>query len=131
MHSAAFQLSKVRRLIRTQGKVFYFSKPGRNEFGEPNGETVSHEIQGVFHEALGFASGYATKTTSEDTTIRKKDFPMVLTLWESLGELRHTDVLIFNGKSYRVNEIKNVAEANLIANISLEEVQTNGSGVQV
>ena len=129
MHSAAFQLNKVRRLIRTQGKIFYFSKPGRNEFGEPNGDLVPHEIQGVFHEALGYASGYATKTTSEGTTLRKKDFPMVLTLWESLGELRHTDVLTFNGKSYRVNEIKNVAEANLIANISLEEVQTNGSGI--
>lgn len=131
MHSAAFQLNKVRRFIKTQGKVFCFSKPKRNEFGEPNGETVSHEIRGVFHEALGLASGYSSKTTSEDTTIRKKDFPMVLTLWESLGELDHTDMLTFNGKSYQVNEIKNVAEANLIANISLEEVQTNVSRVQV
>lgn len=131
MHNAAFQLSKVRRLIRTQGKVFHFDRPVKNEFGEPNGETVSHAIKGVFHEALGLASGYSSKTTSEDTTIRKKDFPMVLTLWESLGDLQHTDVLTFNGKSYRVNEIKNVAEANLIANISLEEVQTDGSRVQV
>ena len=131
MYNAAFQLNKIRRLINTQVQEFHFTSLGKNEFGEPNGETVSHVIQGVFHEALGYASGYATKTTSEGTTIRNKDFPMVLTLWESLGELRHNDILTFNGKSYRVNEIKNVAEANLIANISLEEVQTNGSGVQV
>lgn len=129
MHSAAFQLSKVRRLIRTQGQDFYFTKPAKNEFGEPIEDGEPLIIRGVFHEALGFASGHSPKVTSEGTTIRKKDFPMVLTLWESLGELHHTDTMTLNGKTYRVTEIKNVAEANLIANISLEEVQTNGSGV--
>lgn len=120
MHNAAFQLNKVRRLIRTRGQAFKFDKPGKNEFGEPNGETVSHIIQGVFHET----TSYASKTTTEASTIRKKSSPMVLMLWESVGELHHKDVLTFNGKPYRVNEIKNIAEANLVADISLEEVQT-------
>lgn len=119
MHRAAFQLRKVRRLITTQGQDFKFDKPGKDEFGEPNGETVSHTIQGVFHET----TSYASKTTAEASTLRKKSSPMVLTLWESAGELHHKDVLTFNGKPYRVNEIKNVAEANLVADISLEEVQ--------
>lgn len=119
MHKAAFQLNKVRRLIKTQGQTFKFDKPGKNEFGEPNGETVSHTIKGVFHET----TAYASKTTSDASTIRKKSSPMVLTLWESVGELHHKDELTFNGKSYRVNEIKNIAEANLVADISLEEVQ--------
>lgn len=120
MHKEAFQLNKVRRLIKTQGQTFKFDKPGKNEFGEPNGETVSHRIQGVFHET----TSYASKATTEATTIRKKSSPMVLTLWESVGELHHKDVITFNRKSYRVNEIKNIAEANLVADISLEEVQT-------
>lgn len=124
MHSAAFQLNKVRRLIRTQGKPFKFTKPGKNEFGEPNGETVSHEIRGVYHETSSYASGHVAKSITEATTIRQKALPMVLALWESVGELQHQDMVTFNGKPYRVNEIKNVAEANLVADISLEEVQT-------
>lgn len=121
MNSAAFQLNKVRRLIRTQGKIFKFVRPGNDEFGEPNGETVSNEILGVYHES---SSGYATKNTTEATTIRQKPLPMVLALWESARELHHQDTLKFNKKQYQINEIKNIAEANLVADISLEEVQT-------
>lgn len=124
MHSAGFQLNKVRRFIKTQGKPFKFSKPGKNEFGEPNGETVSHEIIGVYHETFNYTSGYADKTATEATTIRQKALPMVLALWESVKELHHQDMLTFNGKPYRVNEIKNLMEANLVADISLEEVQS-------
>lgn len=131
MHSAAFQLNKIRRLIRTQGKVFSVKKPMRDEFGEPTGEGEYQEIKGIFHEAIGGSSGYYSKETSEGTTLRKKGFPMVLTLWESLGELHHTDIVTFNNKTYKVTEIKNITEANLIASISLEEVQTDGAGVQV
>ena len=124
MNHKAFQLNKVRRFINTYGQIFQFDKPGKNEFGEPNGETVSHKIKGVFHETSGFASGYITKTTSDSTTIRLKSNPMFLTLWESVGDLKHQDELIFNDKKYRVNGVTNLLQANLIAEISLEEVQT-------
>lgn len=127
MHNAAFQLNKVRRLIKTQGQAFVFDKSGKNEFGEPNGETVSHIIQGVFHETTSFIS----KATSEASSIRKKPSPMVLTLWESLGELRRNDILKLNKKEYRVIEIKNLSEANLVADISLEEVQADGKRAEV
>lgn len=124
MNSAAFQLNKIRRLIKTRGKIFKFEKPGKDEFGEPNGETVSRSIVGVYHETPGYASGHSRKSTSEATTIRTKGYPMVLILWEDLGNLHHQDELLFNEKRYLVTEIQNVAEANLIANVSLEEVQT-------
>ena len=124
MQHGAFQLNKVRRLIACQGKDFWFSTPGKNEFGEPNGKTVSRLIKGVYHENTGFASGHAPKISSEATVIRKKGFPMVLTLWESVLGLHHEAQVKFNGKTYKVTEIHNVAEANLVANISLEEVQT-------
>jgi hypothetical protein len=124
MNHKAFQLNKVRRFINTYGQIFQFDKPGKNEFGEPNGETVSHKIKGVFHETSEFASGYITKTTSDSTTIRLKSNPMFLTLWESVGDLKHQDELIFNDKKYRINGVTNLLQANLIAEISLEEVQT-------
>lgn len=124
MNHKAFQLNKVRRFLKTYGLIFQFDKPGKNEFGEPNGETVSHKLQGVFHETSGSAFGYVTKTTTDSTTIRSKSSPMLLTLWESVGDLKHRDELLLNGKKYRVNEITNLLQANLVAEISLEEVQT-------
>lgn len=119
MHGAAFQLNKVRRLINTQGKAFHFEKPIKNEFGEPNGQTVSVVLRGVFHET----TSYLNKTSTDASTLRKKASPMVLMLWESAEGLHHTDELKFNEKTYRVTEIKNLQEANLVADISLEEVQ--------
>lgn len=120
MQAAAFQLNKVRRLILTQGKLFQFERPKVNDFGEPTDGKTIYTIRGVYHET----AGYSNKTSTEATTIRKKALPMVLTLWESAKELHHQDVLTFNGKPYQVTEIKNIAEANLVADISLEEVQT-------
>ena len=124
MNGTAFQLNKVRRAIRTQGKLFRFTRPGKNKFNEPNGETESYEFVGVYHEL----TGYKRKSTGESATIREATMsnsaPMVLMLWEDAKELHHQDQVKFNDKTYRINEIKNLAEANLVADISLEEVQT-------
>lgn len=122
MDKAAFQLNKVRRLIKTQGKPFWFKTPKRNEFGEPNGETVSVMLVGVYHETPYVGSGYVTKTTSEASTTRVKSQPMIFALWEEAKCLKSQDTLSFNGKSYQVNSVTNIAQANLLADISLEEV---------
>lgn len=121
MNNGAFQLNKVRRILRTQGQLVTFKKSKLNDFGEPTKDFDSFEILGVFHET----TAYASKTASEASTIRKKSSPMLMCLWEDIAEtIDHKDQVEFNGKKYLVNEIKNLAEANLIADISLEEVQT-------
>lgn len=125
MDALSFQLNKVRRLINTQGKLFTFKRPGTNEFGEPNGQTESVNIKGVYHETTSFLS----KSATEATTIRQKPSPMILCLWEDAQKILHTDELTFNGKSYKVGEVKNISEANIVGDISLEEVQTNGQRV--
>ena len=125
MDALSFQLNKVRRIINTQGKLFAFKRPGTNEFGEPNGQTESVDIRGVYHETTSFLS----KTATEATTIRQKPSPMILCLWEDAQKILHTDELTFNGKSYKVGEVKNISEANIVGDISLEEVQTNGQMV--
>ena len=124
MKHTAFQLSKVRRLIRTHGQSFEFCTRGKNEFNEPTDETVSHIVQGVFHESSKFSSGYVTKTSADSSVTRLKSQPMILTLWESISDLGSLEELRFNGKTYKVNEITNISQANLVADISLEEVQT-------
>lgn len=125
MDALTFQLNKVRRLINTQGKNFQFKRRGTNEFGEPNGQTESVDIVGVYHETTSFLS----KSATEATTIRQKPSPMILCLWEDAQKILHTDELSFNGKSYKVGEVKNISEANIVGDISLEEVQTNGQRV--
>lgn len=125
MDAVSFQLNKVRRLINTQGEHFSFQRQETNEFGEPNGQTVSVNIAGVYHETTSFLS----KTATDATTIRQKPSPMVLCLWEDAQKLLHADELSFNGKSYKVGEIKNISEANIVGDISLEEVQTSGQRV--
>ncbi len=119
MYKGAFQLNKVRRLIITQGRLFTFVTEGKNDFGEPNGETVSQNLKGVFHET----TSYVSKETSSASTTRKKSSPMVLTLWESVKEINKSYQVQLNGKTYQVNEVKNLCESNLLADISLEEVQ--------
>lgn len=125
MDALSFQLNKVRRLINTQGKLFTFKRRGTNEFGEPNGQTEFVNIVGVYHETTSFLS----KSATEATTIRQKASPMILCLWEDAQKILHTDELSFNGKNYKVGEVKNISEANIVGDISLEEVQTNGQRV--
>lgn len=121
MNQRAFQLNKVRRTIRTLGQSLLVQREGTNDFGEPNGETESLELKGVFHES----TGYLTKSTSESSTVRKKSSPMLLCLWEDVENRVHLqDHILLNGRKYMVGEIKNLLEANLMADISLEEIQT-------
>lgn len=123
MHSAAFQLNKVRRLIKTHGRRFQFDRAGRNEFREPNGETVSHELRGVFHETQPIHSHIGVET-SEGSSMRQRSSPLILALWEDAVDVLNKDLVRFNNKTYRVNGITNLLEANLVADISLEEVQS-------
>lgn len=121
MHNGAFQLNKVRRIIKTQGASITAKKYETNGFGEPTGEPEIVTIPGLFHEA----TAYASTTGTEDSTVRKKSSPMFMCMWEDIAEILHLeDEVVFNNKTYRINEIKNLSESNIIADISLEEVQT-------
>lgn len=122
MNARLFQLHKIRRLICTQGYGFEFFLPGENEFGEPDGVSETHIVAGVYHETTSFLS----KTSSDSTTIRQKPSPMILCLWEDVERLSHMMQLKYNGKLYRIGAIRNLSEANIVADISLEEVQDNG-----
>ena len=121
MDALEFQLNKVRRLINTQGQPFKFIRQDVDDFGEPNGQPVSVIISGVYHET----TGYLSKTSAEAATIRKKPSPMILCLWEDAKKVIHTDELVFNEKTYKVCEVKNLSEANIVGDISLEEVQSS------
>ena len=123
MNSVQFQLNKVRRLISTQGRSVVVTRQGKNKFNEPNGEAEVFNIKGVFHET----TSYLSKTGSNGSTVRSKPSPMFMCLWESAESLQHTDQVFINNRTYNIGEIKNIDEANAIADISLEEVQISGT----
>lgn len=122
MNAAAFQLNKVRRLIKTEGRSVVVTRQGKNKFNEPNGEAEVFNIRGVFHET----TSYLSKTGSNGSTIRTKPSPMFMCLWEEIKNLKHTDQILLNNHTYNIGEIKNLCEADVIGDISLEEVQTGG-----
>lgn len=123
MNSSAFQLNKVRRLIRVQGRSVVVTRQKRNKFNEPNGEAEVFSVTGVFHET----TSYLSKTGSDGSTVRAKPSPMLLCLWDDIKKLKHTDQIILNNRTYNIGEIKNLCEADVAGDISLEEVQTNGT----
>ena len=120
MEYPAFQLNKVRRIIQRQGQLVRFERQGTNVYGEPIGDGVSIVVRGVYHETT---EGHLTKSATDATTLRQKVSPMLLCLWEEAVRLLHTDQAKLNGKTYQVNEIRNMGEANIVADISLEEIQ--------
>lgn len=121
MNSPNFQLNKVRRHLRAFGRDFTFIREGTDSFGEPNGTTESFIIQGIYHETN---SGTTTvQNNSDSATTWPKKIPSMLCLWEYAKQVRLTDLVTINSKRYKISQIRNLEEANLVADILMEEVQ--------
>lgn len=123
MFSDKFQLHKVRRLIHTNGLVYDFVRPTKNEFGEFSDENTADalhiSVRGMYHET----SSYLSQTASDSTTIRKQVSPMILCTWENAKMLKQNDRLKIHDKLYTISGVKDIAESQVIADISLTEVQ--------
>ena len=120
MISEQFQLHKVQRLINTNGVTYNFIRYSKNEYNEPSEESYENiSVKGMYHGT----TAYLSLTSSDSTTIRKQISPMILCTWEDAKVLKQEDQLMLHGKLYRVSGIVDIAELQLIADISLEEVQ--------
>lgn len=120
MYAISAQLNKIRRLINTQGGWFLFTKKGKNDFGEPSDEVESTvRLRGVYHET----TSYLKKSSGDAATVRAKSSPMILCLYEVAAFLDTDFMLEYRGKTYRIGEIKDVSEAGIACEISLEEIQ--------
>lgn len=118
-----FQIHKVVQAIKTHGSSFTFARPAVNEFGEPIDSDQRIEIHGIYHTT----HSYVSTNGAQGSTTRSKRSPLILALIEDGAKLQTGDVLVYQNRKYTVTEIQNVSEMNICADISLEEVQTNGS----
>ena len=126
MNHGVFQLNKIRRAIKTQGVSVYIETPNFDEFNEPIGSIPLKSLRGVFHEVVSFGS-YSPRNLTDASTTNKETYPMLLCLWEDVADLIPLkDELFYNGKTYKISEVKNIGESNLIADLSLEEVNSDG-----
>ena len=121
MNSPNFQLNKVRRHLRAQGRDFTFIREGTDSFSEPNGTTESFTIQGIYHETN--RGTMTIQNNSDAATTWPKKIPSMLCLWESAQQVNLTDLVSINSKRYKISQIRNIEEANLVADIIMEEVQ--------
>ena len=112
MDAKSFQINKVAKTLKRSGQEFIL-----NKFGEPTEQKKEIKIIGLFHET----TSYISKSATDASIIAKKSSPMILCI-DFNGVLKG-DKLIFNGKNYLVNEVKDLLESNAIFDISLEEIQ--------
>lgn len=122
MQSAPFQLNKVAQQIRRLGVSVTVKQPEVDDFGEPTGESKDWSLKALIHVYFT----YQTASSTDAATTRKKTCPVLLCLWEDIKGLSVKDTLLYNGNVYIVGGINNIEGANLIGEVSLEEVQKNG-----
>lgn len=127
MINTRFEAYKIKRELKRSGIDYEFSRPEKNEFGEPIGDKlkVVGTLKGLYHEQ----NGAIKITTSDATQIRTKKVPMILCLYEDTASLilQIGDVVKINTKTFRVTGVLNIQEWNLISDISLEVVD---NGIQ-
>lgn len=122
MEAALFQLYKVQRAISTQGTLFTVENSSKNEYNEPTDMVQTTQFKGLYHEYQE-TTGFIAKTTSDSSTVNRKSSPMILCILDEVKGLSKGDHIIANRKTYELVEIKDIAEAGIIADLSLEEIQ--------
>lgn len=117
MNAKSFQINKVAKALKRSGQEFVFERPVLNKFGEPTDQKKEIKITGLFHET----TSYISKSAVDASIIAKKSSPMILCI--NFNGVQKGDKLVFNGKNYLVNEVKDLLESDAIFDISLEEIQ--------
>lgn len=115
-----FEQAKIQRLLKTNGEYFEFKRNRLDKFKQQINETEkeTYNILGVYHET----QGYVSMQINEASMTRAKKQPMVLTTFEEAKEINLSDILKYNGKRYKVINVRDVLENGVFADISMEVV---------
>lgn len=125
MLNTKFEAYKIQRELKRSGVEFEFRRPKMNEFNEPTKEsTVVCVVTGLYHEQNQYVQITTGTMEGNTTQIRTKKMPMILCLYEDVEpfKLKVGDSVKINSNTFRVVNIANIQEWNIIADISLEVV---------
>lgn len=125
MRAPRFEKAKVTRLINTIGEDIEFKRSVLNEYNEATDEAVSiAKVKGVYRNT---SAGYISVTSTEAASVRSSKVPMVLVLWDdSIKTIKQNDFVTIGERKLYVTGVENVGEWNLLAEVSLSEVITDG-----
>lgn len=115
----AIELYKVKREINMHGSEYVVQRYETDSRGEStNIRQDVKSIRGLFH----IVKGYIRETRSDAVHIHSKGQPKLLVLWEDIEDIKQDDIIIINQKEYKVIEVNNIEEYNIVCDISLEVV---------
>lgn len=123
MLNTKFEAYKLKRELKRNGIDYEFRRSDKNKFGEPQDNSkVVGKLRGLYHEQ----NSKVEITTGDTTQIRTKKVPMILCLYEDTASLALEigDFINVNSKTFKVTGVVNVQEWNIIADVSLEVVDS-------
>lgn len=113
-----FEKAKLKRFITTHGAEYTFSKAGKNDFGEPQGEASVSVVKGVYHET----QGYVTQSGADASTTKTKPQSLIMCSKEDSTNLSSGMTLQLKGKTYKLVDIRDVNQLGVAVDLSLEVV---------
>lgn len=109
----------VEREITRNGSIYTVKRNKVDKYGEPTQEVEEvTTLRGLFH----ISKSFVTQNTSDGSQTKTKGQPMVLALWEECETIQNGDFVVINSNTYKITDINNIEEYNIIADISLEVV---------
>lgn len=114
------ELHKVAREIATHGNNYTFLRDKVDKYGE----TIDDEIEtvctanGIFHTS----KIYVSKVAKDATTSHTKGSPMLLLRYSDSDGIKQNDYVFINNKKFKVVDVNDIQEYNIIVDISLDEV---------
>lgn len=119
MRNLQFSLHRIKRAIIVQGAEYQVLRDQVDEFNEPTGSnTQVARIRGLWHTS----NEYTVAKGQESSTIRSKENPRILTVWESATGIEQGDFITVGTTRYNVTGVTNVGELGIAAEVSLEAV---------
>lgn len=115
----SYELHYIKREIETHGTKFSIYRKVFDKYKQDTGEYEEiTEISGLFHTE----KGYVTETSGDFGTTRERGNPKLLVMMEESQNIKVDDFTIVNGNVYKIVDKNNVAELNVVCDLSMEVV---------
>lgn len=127
MINKKFEAYKIAREIRRSGQNYQIKRCYDNKYGEPTSDEYKSVCQfcGLYHED----NSNIQIQTGDAIQFRTKKIPMILCLYEDIEhfDIKPNDVIIINKNLYKITGLVNIQNWNIVADISLEVVDSGNS----
>ena len=110
------ELCKVSREIQRHGDKADVYEVILDDYGEYQGKNMTDSVSVLFHITKGFVS----QSIGDATVSRSKGQPAFLMTYSEAEKIKVGNIVLYNGKYYRVVEKNNIQEYNIVVDVSLE-----------